>query len=236
MRSSSSVCDQTPVFLAFGETKNSSALLQRLRILNIAWDIYVSLTPSHLIVIWAISLTTQSSSFSTYGHTSTQPVSRQLFQPHHSTSSVTMYKQLFTVLLLVSLSLSLQPKPRSLPVDLLARQSTSCESDGSICGDSCMPTNANCCNDGSSTFCLSGEYCVTGGCCDDGEVCSGGGGGTLTFTGPIETNPSSSSSGSGSGSGQSTAAAADSRPLGEKTFALGMIIMAGYFLFLQRLG
>ena len=67
-----------------------------------------------------------------------------------------------------------------------------CSQNGQVdCAPGCMPPGGVCCNDGSGTYCLSGQYCVPGGCCPNGEECSGGGGTitetTLTGTGPSPT-------------------------------------------------
>ncbi|KAF8861554.1 hypothetical protein BDZ45DRAFT_671865 [Acephala macrosclerotiorum] len=115
-----------------------------------------------------------------------------------------MYNPLFTVLLVAPLSLAVQPNPRVLPNALVARQPfslnprivpnallarQSCSSSGeATCDQSCMPIDAVCCNDGSSTFCPNGESCVPGGCCSDGETCDGSGGGTLTLDNPKSTS------------------------------------------------
>jgi hypothetical protein len=48
------------------------------------------------------------------------------------------------------------------------------------CEQSCMPAGSVCCNDGSSTYCDSGDTCIPGGCCPVGQECSGPGG-TQTF-------------------------------------------------------
>jgi hypothetical protein len=65
------------------------------------------------------------------------------------------------------------------------------ENDQVDCDSSCMPADANCCNDGSGTYCPSGEYCDIDGCCPEGELCSGGGGtatiDNLTGTGSFPT-------------------------------------------------
>jgi hypothetical protein len=50
------------------------------------------------------------------------------------------------------------------------------------CDSECMPADANCCHDGSGTFCPSGEYCVANSCCAKGKVCGPSGGGTATDT------------------------------------------------------
>lgn len=108
-----------------------------------------------------------------------------------------MYKPVLAVLLLSPLSLAIQSSPRlnsnslvarlpqqlsprNIPVTLLRRQT--CSSNGeATCEQSCMPTDAVCCDDGSSTYCPNGEYCVTNGCCATGTVCDGIGGGTSTL-------------------------------------------------------
>src|ERR1700722_13055005 len=59
------------------------------------------------------------------------------------------------------------------------------------CDFSCMPADANCCDDGSGTYCPSGQYCNLGGCCPEGEQCGIGAGtttiDTLTGTGSMPT-------------------------------------------------
>jgi len=44
-----------------------------------------------------------------------------------------------------------------------------------------MPIGAVCCNDDSSTYCRAGNRCIENGCCEIGEVCSGGGGTITNF-------------------------------------------------------
>ena len=92
---------------------------------------------------------------------------------------------LLNVLFLAHFSLALQPHPRTLPTVLQIRQSCSNQGEAT-CENSCMPLNAVCCDDGSSTFCPFGNNCISGGCCPVGETCSGGGG-TITYNNPEPT-------------------------------------------------
>jgi hypothetical protein len=81
-----------------------------------------------------------------------------------------------------------QLNPRALSNALQIRQT--CGSEGeATCEQSCMPLDAVCCNDGSSTFCPFGDVCIPNGCCPVGETCSGGGG-TVTFNNPATPSPS----------------------------------------------
>ncbi|CAM1506465.1 Fc.00g061060.m01.CDS01 [Cosmosporella sp. VM-42] len=41
------------------------------------------------------------------------------------------------------------------------------------CDTGCMPSNGECCGIGNGAYCDSGDYCVSNGCCEDGEICSG---------------------------------------------------------------
>ena len=84
--------------------------------------------------------------------------------------------------------------PPSATVSLVSGGSGSCSSSGqATCEKSCMPIDAVCCDDGSSTYCPNGEYCVPNGCCPTGETCDGVGGGTLTLGGSAPTSTSEDS-------------------------------------------
>lgn len=80
--------------------------------------------------------------------------------------------------------------PDSLP-RVFHKRDLCTENDQVDCFDNCMPPDGVCCNDGSGTYCPSGEYCVPNGCCPIGEECSGGGGtitnDILTGTGALPT-------------------------------------------------
>ena len=67
-----------------------------------------------------------------------------------------------------------EPFPLLVPPSLLLKLSFSC-----------MPIGAVCCDDNSSTYCRAGNYCITNGCCEIGDVCLGGGGGTITNYDPF---------------------------------------------------
>lgn len=81
------------------------------------------------------------------------------------------------VILEAPLSIAIHLGPRALPNTLEVRQTCS-SLDEATCEQSCMPFDAVCCNDGSSTYCPFLQTCVPDGCCPDGEICSGGGGTT----------------------------------------------------------
>jgi len=99
-----------------------------------------------------------------------------------------MRSTLYATLLLSFLSLTLATlsRPRIFRRDICS------ENDYVDCDSSCMPAGANCCNDGSGTYCLSDQYCNPGGCCPDGEQCDTNAGtatiGTLTGTGSMPTD------------------------------------------------
>jgi hypothetical protein len=86
----------------------------------------------------------------------------------------------------LNLSLATPSRPR-----IFRRDDICSENDQVDCDFSCMPADANCCNDGSGTYCSSGEYCNPGGCCPDGEQCDLGAGtatiDSLTGTGSFPT-------------------------------------------------
>ena len=99
-----------------------------------------------------------------------------------------MRSTLYATLLLSFLSLTLATlsRPR------IFRRDDICSENNQVdCDFSCMPADANCCDDGSGTYCLSGQYCNPGGCCPDGEQCDTGAGtstlDTLTGTGSAPT-------------------------------------------------
>ncbi|KAL2815312.1 hypothetical protein BJX63DRAFT_430830 [Aspergillus granulosus] len=59
---------------------------------------------------------------------------------------------------------------------LVARQSSDCAANGlDTCGFRCIYPGYECCEE-FSYGCEPGTYCDVNGCCEDGEVCSGGGG------------------------------------------------------------
>lgn len=58
---------------------------------------------------------------------------------------------------------------------LLARQS--CPTTSLPCGTGCIPSGGQCCSPTDLTSCPQGYYCYPGGCCEDGKLCSGQGGG-----------------------------------------------------------
>lgn len=75
----------------------------------------------------------------------------------------------------------------------LAKRQDICTENGEVdCYDSCAPVDADCCSDGSGTYCPNGQYCVPDGCCPEGEICSGDGGtitdDNLTGTGSYPTS------------------------------------------------
>ena len=99
-----------------------------------------------------------------------------------------MRSTLYATLLLSFLSLTLATlsRPR------IFRRGDICYENNKVdCDYSCMPADANCCSDGSGTYCLSGLYCNPGGCCPDGEQCDTGAGtatmDTLTGIGSFPT-------------------------------------------------
>src|ERR1700742_827480 len=63
------------------------------------------------------------------------------------------------------------------------------------CDTNCMPVGSRCCNDGSGTYCPSGDVCIPGGCCPIGKKCSGPGAtmtnNILTGTGSFPTDTTS---------------------------------------------
>ena len=84
-----------------------------------------------------------------------------------------------TLLFLCHIVIALQTGRRTVSNPFLARDI--CSSNGQVdCEQSCMPLGAQCCDDGSSTFCPVGQYCIPNACCPIGETCDGGGGGTTT--------------------------------------------------------
>lgn len=121
---------------------------------------------------------------------------------------------LFRLLLVAGVAAAAQLNPRIAHSDLFRRQSDSCAADGlAVCESSCMPLDGVCCDDGSSTYCDSGNYCVPGGCCETGETCSGGGG-TITniISGPTSTGDTSEPSSTFDSSSASTTSADSSEP------------------------
>jgi hypothetical protein len=99
-----------------------------------------------------------------------------------------MRSTLYATLLLsfLSLSLATPSHPR------IFRRDDICSENNQVdCDFSCMPADANCCSDGSGTYCLSGLYCNPGGCCPEGELCDTGAGTStidnLTGTGSAPT-------------------------------------------------
>ncbi|KAJ6031475.1 hypothetical protein N7540_002207 [Penicillium herquei] len=84
----------------------------------------------------------------------------------------------------------------TLAMELRMLKRDACSSAGyEDCYAECMPVGANCCSDGSGTYCNSGYDCVTDGCCPEGETCVGGGG-TSTYTAYISEETSSEDTGS----------------------------------------
>jgi hypothetical protein len=99
-----------------------------------------------------------------------------------------MRSTVYATLLLSFLSLTLA----TLSHPRIFRRDDICSENNQVdCDSSCMPADANCCNDGSGTYCLSGQYCNPGGCCPEGEQCDIGAGtstiDTLTGTGSAPT-------------------------------------------------
>lgn len=62
----------------------------------------------------------------------------------------------------------------TIPRGLLVRQNPICEQNGrDVCDTSCMLRGSTCCNKGDGAYCTAGLYCVPGGCCSIGRVCTG---------------------------------------------------------------
>jgi hypothetical protein len=100
-----------------------------------------------------------------------------------------MRSTLYATLLLsfLNLTLATPSRPR------IVRRDDICSENYQVdCDFSCMPADANCCGDGSGTYCLSDQYCTFDGCCPEGELCDLGGGtstiDTLTGTGSFPTD------------------------------------------------
>jgi len=84
-----------------------------------------------------------------------------------------------TLLFLCHIVIALQAGRRTVSNPFLVRDI--CSSNGMVdCEQSCMPAGSQCCDDGSSTYCPVGQYCIPNACCPIGETCTGGGGGTTT--------------------------------------------------------
>jgi hypothetical protein len=128
-----------------------------------------------------------------------------------------MYKPLVALLVILPLAVSAQLTPY-----LIGRQS-GCGSDV-VCGDGCMPVGASCCS-ANGDYCPSDQYCTSLGCCDVGSECSGPAAGTTTVDTPTAaTNTAPANGGSTHKNG------ANSLPLNDNLYALGMLIAVGNLL------
>jgi hypothetical protein len=94
----------------------------------------------------------------------------------------------------------LQPKTKSTAAirGLLGRQINECNSGFSLCGDDCCLIGSECCTDSGGGCCDPGFYCTVGsngvgGCCLNGEICSGPAPDPSTTTHTIEFTSTSTS-------------------------------------------
>ncbi|KAM5360438.1 hypothetical protein ACJZ2D_013765 [Fusarium nematophilum] len=55
----------------------------------------------------------------------------------------------------------------------------SCLSSEIECDGGCIPSAGQCCDIGTGAYCEDGYYCISNGCCPDGEICSGAPSGCL---------------------------------------------------------
>jgi hypothetical protein len=160
------------------------------------------------------------------------------------------------IFILAPVALCFESTPRLFHTgnQLLARQTNICDAGEVTCDDSCMPTGSVCCRDGSSTYCHSGERCITGACCPIGKSCDTNVG-TMTIldsgptTKPSSSSPTSGSSGSGSsnsgsnsGSSNSGSSNSGSSNSGSSSgfrsgslfgisFVGGLMLVVGYYFF-----
>lgn len=49
----------------------------------------------------------------------------------------------------------------------------SCPGSQVACGDGCMPSGGECCDESVGQYCEAGDTCGSLGCCPDGETCTG---------------------------------------------------------------
>jgi len=112
---------------------------------------------------------------------------KQLYSRHKlKTKKMALRRSILAAVFVLSCANFVTASPEALPRGLsrnlmgLLRRDLCTENGQVDCFNDCMPPDGNCCDDGSGTYCPSGEYCVPNGCCPNGDECSGGGG-TVTY-------------------------------------------------------
>ena len=147
---------------------------------------------------------------------------------HIKRYSSIMRPHFIAFLLSLNLGLATSDSER-LHAHLFSRSDICTENNSVACDSSCMPPGSVCCYDGSGSFCTSGNFCDSDGCCPIGEMCTGPGG-TMTFdvltgTGSFPTSPPKTTGHGGAVFPQATGAAPAGWGRGSELSAL--LLVAG---------